>query len=1219
MARRQKRKRQDLSQLASSDLPPDCPVRNQPKENEKKTSALDPKQKGREEADLRQQEDWSEAVEDLLEEAVRGAAEFQGSVEGAATSNSHTFHHNLKLCLSQFGLESYKDLCVGDLGEFLCQVMKICEDPSCRPQPTTGRSLFPLPVNYGVEAPSDSPPFLRTIAVALNSLHGVTEDPQRSSNKTSNWVMKRLQRIVEGSAILREPLPKIDLKELFSQRSVDYAGEEVKVAKSIVWKSVSLSFPEQVGSLQLLDFVEGGVRHFVEHIDNYLLHPDDQLVGKTPRVFVEPSEWPVVAKGLVEKGICTIIKESDIYTVGGSPVLNGMFTVSKEEYKDDVLVTRLIMNLKPFNRISRSMEADTGTLPSVTSLGSIHLDPDQELCICSEDIRCFFYLFEVPQCWWKFTAFGLKLPPEMVPPEYGKEACYITSKVLPMGYLNSVGVAQHVHRRVVRLSMTSVQPSIGGERELRRDRPFSQAPNLFRVYLDNYDQVFKVDKKLASLLEGSVTKEVEALREHYASQGLPRHPKKAVQSQFQGEIQGAWVDGRKGEVFAKPGKLGKYVSVVLEVLLNGAASQRELQIIGGGLVYVAMFKRPLLCGLNQLWTDIVDMEGLPPSLRRPLRKEVVHELVRFLGLAPLAFMNLRLPYDPIVTCSDASTSGGGACLSRGLTPYGAAAALCNVRGDIPEAHDFQQILSVGLFDGISALRVALDILELPIAGHISVESNSEARRVVEAWFPDTLFVTDIHEVDEEQVKSWALRYTLVSLILVGAGPPCQGVSGLNYDRKGALRDGRSVLYQQVPRVVGLLRVAFPWAQVHYLGENVASMDYQDCFHMNEGYGVLPWYIDASGISPCHRPRLYWCSWELFETEGTTMIWGSDGRLPIEGEITLTASFDPHDFTVPGWKIPQGKLPTFTTSRPSPHPLRRPAGLKTCREHELKRWQEDCHRFPPYQYKDENCLTNNKGEFRPPTIEEREAMLGFPIGFTKQCMSKSFHDSTQHHDCRLSLLGNSWSVGVVAWLIMCLMSLRGFIDVVPTQEIITRLTPGKNTNLHSLLLRPPFARSTKTLDVSEMLVRKLCGLVSLKGEDLLVQSYSDTPVRYHRLRSSLPSSLWRWRTISGWRWVGNPEHINALELRSVLTTIKWRVEQRRQTDIRCVHMVDSLVVLHALTRGRSSSRKLRRSMMRLNSYLLATGLQPLWAYVDTKTNPADRPSRFFVKKKWVKRA
>ena len=356
-----------------------------------------------------------------------------------------------------------------------------------------------------------------------------------------------------------------------------------------------------------------------------------------------------------------------------------------------------------------------------------------------------------------------------------------------------------------------------------------------------------------------------------------------------------------------------------------------------------------------------------------------------------------------------------------------------------------------------------------------------------------------------------------------------------------------------------------------------------------------------------------------EGEGVTLLWGSEGRLPIQGEIQLQAQVQDRDFLEPGWHLPEGRaLPTFTTSRPSETPGRRPAGLQGCTSEERQRWAQDKHRYPPYQYKNENCLVNKKGEYRTPNVREREAILGFPVGYTRQCMKKSDHDTEKHQDCRKTLLGNSWSVPVVCWLLSCLLHLLGFCERWSPQMICDELTPGKPRRLQTLLLRPPLAVSTSTVPCSALLVKKLCGLISLKGEDLLLQSSTEIPVRYHRLRASIPGKLWRWKTISGWRWSGDPEHINVLELRAVLTTVKWRIEHLKQRNLRCVHLVDSLVVLHALTRGRSSSRKMRRTLMRISSYLLASGLAPLWAYINTHENPADRPSRHFVKKRWLKR-
>ena len=397
------------------------------------------------------------------------------------------------------------------------------------------------------------------------------------------------------------------------------------------------------------------------------------------------------------------------------------------------------------------------------------------------------------------------------------------------------------------------------------------------------------------------------------------------------------------------------------------------------------------------------------------------------------------------------------------------------------------------------------------------------------------------------------------------------------------------------------------------------MDFADCEVMNEAYDCKPWFVDARGLTPCHRPRIYWLSWEVYPSEGVSLIHGSDGRLPIEGEVELKAPYQASKFLEPGCSYGSEKpLPTFTTSRPSDRPLRRPAGVKTCQPHELSRWAEDLHRFPPYQYRDDNCIRSGTGVFRPPSIADREVMLGFPVDYTKQCMKKQLHGSVAHSDARLTLLGNTWSVPVIAWLLSCLFQLLGFMDNISLEEIVRRVTPGEASHLPMLLLRPPLGHSTKTLVPSEVLVQKLCGLVSLKGEDILLQSSTDIPVRYHRLRSTIPAKLWRWKDVAGWKWCGTPEHINVLELRSVLTTVKWRVEQRKQSRLRCVHLVDSLVVLHSLTRGRSSSRKMRRTMMRINAYLLCSGLQPIWAYVDTKQNPADRPSRRFVKKRWVKK-
>ena len=548
------------------------------------------------------------------------------------------------------------------------------------------------------------------------------------------------------------------------------------------------------------------------------------------------------------------------------------------------------------------------------------------------------------------------------------------------------------------------------------------------------------------------------------------------------------------------------------------------------------------------------------------------------------------------------------------------AVSCPVRGDLPEEHDMVQVLSVGLFDGIAALRVACDVLGLPMAGHVSIEKDQKCKRVVESFFPDTEFFEDVCDFGEEDIRTLALKYSNVGLMIVGAGPPCQGVSGLNADRLGALRDERSRLFQEIPRITAIFRREFYWAQVHEMVENVASMSAADRAIMSEAFQRTPIRIDAKGISPCARPRLYWTTWECGSEAGVSWQKGDDEGWETYDKVHLEAQVDGKAAFLPGWSLQEGcHLPTFTTSRPRTTPGRRPAGVEQCTEHELQRWYDDYYRFPPYQYRDSHGLWSKKGQWRRPSAEEREACMGFPIGYTRHCVVKAEQQGQEYEDTRMSMIGNSWHVGVVAWLLGQLTQKLGIARSMSVQDIVKATTPGNASDFPSMLIRPPHQGrlSAAELGAEQRLVAKCLGLASSKGEDLLVHAVSDPAPRYFRLRASVPGRLWHWREISGWRWRVTGEHINLLELRAIFTGIKWKVSRSKKLGVRFLHLTDSLVCLHALTRGRSSSRKLRPILMRLNALLLAADLHPLWGYIHTSQNPADRPSRRPVRRRWGK--
>eukprot|EP00435_Cladocopium_sp_Y103_P034676 s555_g9.t1 len=390
-------------------------------------------------------------------------------------------------------------------------------------------------------------------------------------------------------------------------------------------------------------------------------------------------------------------------------------------------------------------------------------------------------------------------------------------------------------------------------------------------------------------------------------------------------------------------------------------------------------------------------------------------------------------------------------------------------------------------------------------------------------------------------------------------------------------------------------------------ESVSSMDKEDREVMSAQFGEEPWKCEAGSMTWCCRPRLYWLTWDLTVQEGCSLLVDEDPK-----EVVLTAKQDLEQVCQEGWiKYDCDRsFPTFTTSRPRTHPGRKPAGLQNCTEEEVERWSRDQYRFPPYQYMKRNLLINRAGEMRLPSIQEKEFMMGFPVNYTFNSVQKS-EKNTQHHlDIRHSLIGNSWSVPVISWLISQLCGRLGLCPCYTPQQIMDMLTTQGQIFLQSRLWRAPLRpMREKQEDGHGSLVQKLSNLISVKGEDILLTTSSSQLCKYHRLRTSVPARLWRWKPIAGWQWKGNKEHINVLEMRAVLTSLKWRLQHKAQVGCRLLHLVDSLVVLHALARGRSSSRKLRSSLSRINALLLCSSSVALWGYVHTEQNPADRPSRW----------
>lgn len=332
-------------------------------------------------------------VERLIQDARRAAEDEEGSARPDRAEDSQTWRQEVHQLISAFFADQECEPSYESVGRLLMDLLDVVGEPHhCRPSPKDRKcSILPLPVPEVQDDSACIDGLYSGLVKALNSLYG-TGSAARHTRATLR-AEKRLRSVTAECPLVGQPLPQGDFKEFFQHRGVDYEGEEVKLARKVTWEGIRASLPAEVASLDIRDFTEGGVRHFIDHFEDYLLPTDLQVIGKAPRTMVDDCEWPSVVKGLTECGLCTILPQSQLHHVGGRPLVNGLFAVTKNEFHGNTELLRLIMNLKPLNENTRSLEGDTATLPAITGLGSVVLDDSEVLVTSSEDIRCFSIYF----------------------------------------------------------------------------------------------------------------------------------------------------------------------------------------------------------------------------------------------------------------------------------------------------------------------------------------------------------------------------------------------------------------------------------------------------------------------------------------------------------------------------------------------------------------------------------------------------------------------------------------------------------------------------------------------------------------------------------------------------------------------------------------------------------------------------------------------------------
>lgn len=276
------------------------------------------------------------------------------------------------------------------------------------------------------------------------------------------------------------------------------------------------------------------------------------------------------------------------------------------------------------------------------------------------------------------------------------------------------------------------------------------------------------------------------------------------------------------------------------------------------------------------------------------------------------------------------------------------------------------------FDGMSCGRIALDRAAIPYATYYASEIDENAILVAKANYPDTVHLGDITAIDSVGLPP-------IELLL--GGSPCQGFSFASRNRVN-LDDPRSKLFWEFVRLLTDLSPKF------YLLENVL-MDKASEKVITASLGIDPVEIDSARVSAQTRKRLYWTN------------------IPITGQppnLGLTCG-DVFDLTVDRQIYPQAKI---KTKWDTVNYLQYDVSGKRYKSQGFRAYKLNRkHGTLP------SSRPGNKGQILLPNgdiaflnAEDWEILQTVPIGYTNHV------SETQ----RLHMLGNGWTVDVIAWIL-----------------------------------------------------------------------------------------------------------------------------------------------------------------------------------------------------------
>ena len=985
----------------------------------------------------------------------------------------------------------------------------------------------------------------------------------RNQQKAVFMLARQIDRTMIGS----DQLPKMGkLKENLNSKRFDYSGNPVEHMLELDAEKVIEAWPRPgaAAKVEITSLLSAEMLSAIGDPKDWWL-PHDRKPSKATRSKVRASDetWFKICSAAHERGMMRPVNDGDLCRDReGHFVVNGAGGVAKKKEKNGVVVElqRFISILIPSNEHSVQLPGEQDSLPYVGQLTGIVLEEENDLYLHSEDFTSAFNLFAVPPAWSVHFAFAKKVKASAFGGD-DKLMVRPALSVIPMGWKSAVTLVQAAVRHIV-FDRCQIPRSTSLEKNLPIPQLDAEG-TMMVVYLDNYDEI-KCYHQLSRGEHSGQSENQKRFNKVCDELRLERNLGKQLIGSFTGSLQGGELDGQAGTFRMAPDKLRGFIGISVAMLASETWREFHLRHWVGKAAFAAAFKRPLFAILQEVFELIQEAQGRDVAPSKDTKDEVLTMMV----LSVLGEADLRAQISDVISCTDASPSGGGAAVAAKFKDKGF---------DYPIAvEDRSQCGSCG-----KAVIEREDPRLYPCSRRCGKHSCS-------------LVCAQDHEGECERGNFFSPKFG-------------ERFCGPNFPLTKAV--ALAGINTQAP--LDKLRSDCVWDFFTEPGKKKLENEEED-----PELGACHWAPNCRTFSRSRgRPMTVKGKGKVKgppAVRSADQPWGlakasKDDQIKVrqDNKMALRSLKGLKDGNAAGryvslehpwgsllWETPEAKdllsHPDFYCTEYSSccyggERVKWTILLHNCRELHVALHRPVCpghENLKSYEVR----VTPQGYEFD--TALEAEYPWGFCVAYAA-ALKQALHQRLPPPVGGLEPdFGN-----------LIYSQVRGATRGLQNEDFVLKVVKGVKDILNTM------GKGEEREHLKQMM-----RYVGLRGTDVRLTVKHEEIERKETV-IPYPAMRWLWRTVMAYRW-SEKQHINILEATAVLVEFRRRVRNPNGLGIRFFNVIDSVVIYYAMAKGRSSSKKLNRTLRRVMALALFSRSTPVNLWTLSKWNFADKPSRQF---------